>query len=191
MLQKRALLPQNRAGITYRMTVGRSPKHPNYVFGFSTKESVAAETYGDLQPRTLRSGGKEVTLVSFTVGYNTTKPPLWVLSLEVKDEVTGTVRVEYKDVVLEGALAYNDIYKGYYASFEYSEGNGNPAVVKMYEYLKGSVGQTIDITLIGGGVNRRLRRVFLYALRCILPLRKGNAKGLELNTQGFLRSLFF
>nr|DAG79945.1 MAG TPA: ATP adenylyltransferase [Caudoviricetes sp.] len=33
--------------------------------------------------------------------------------------------------------------------------------------------------------------MFLYALRCILPLRKGNAKGLELNTQGFLRSLFF
>ena len=152
MLHKRALLPQNRAGITYMLTVGRSLKYPGTVFGFGTKESLVAETYGDLQPRALRSGGKEVTIVSFYVSHGaTTKPPSWFVCMQVKEEVTGTVRVEYKDVVLEGALAYDEVNKGYLAMFYHSENDRNPAVVKMYEYLKGSVGQTIDITLIGGG----------------------------------------
>lgn len=152
MLNKSSLLAGGGgSSATYRLTVDRSPSYPDTIFGFCSKESSIAKTYGGLQPRTFRTGGKELTIVRFGATYNPTSSPIsWEFLMESKEEVEGAVRVEYKDVVLEGAFSYNGLYKGYYAIFNYlGDGTGYPAVKKMHEYFKAATGQTINITLAG------------------------------------------
>lgn len=68
-----------------------------------------------------------------------------------------------------------------------TEGEASP----LYNFLSANNNRTVDMTLEysetpfpKGEVNRLLRRVFLYALRCILPL-KGSVKSPEYLTQGF------
>lgn len=138
MLSSALLLTTNSGGNTsiHKLTVGQGTD----TYGYNRNGD---NNFGNLTPAECSVGGVLAPIVYLNSYYMSVSSPVhYQFSIAFNDNVQGLLRVSLANFIFELNVLYDDFYKIYTGRAE-----DTSDAINAYNYLKSSVGKTIDVSI--------------------------------------------
>lgn len=141
MLSSALLLTTNSGGNTsiHKLTVGKDTNADAY--GYNRNGD---HIYGNLTPAECSVGGVLAPILYlFSYYVNVSDPVHYQFFIAFNDNVQGRLRVSLANFIFESNVLYDDFYKLYIGKIAEDTSDA----INVHNYLKSSVGKTIDVSI--------------------------------------------
>lgn len=137
MLSSALLLTTNSGGNTsiHKLTVGQGTD----TYGYNCNGD---SNFGNLTPAECSVGGVLAPITYLNSFYSSVMTVHYQFAIAFTDNVQGLLRVSLANFIFELNVLYNDFYKLYTGRAE-----DTSDAINAYNYLKSSVGKTIDVSI--------------------------------------------
>ena len=144
MLNSALLLTMNSSGNAsiHKLTVGKDTNADAYEYGYNRNGN---HIYGNLTPAECSVGGVLAPILYLFSYYyvNASDPAHYQFSIAFNDNVQGRLRVSLANFIFESNVLYDDFYKLYIGKIAEDTSDA----INVHNYLKSSVGKTIDVSI--------------------------------------------